>query len=184
MKKVLGWSLLGLIVATTPLSAGVTVAFDAPTLNELLPALTLEEVAVPITESRSIRASFEELVVRGFSPGSGADGADRILTSVKVRVPALGLSLDLEPAMSLAVVEEEGRRLLELRFEDVGIPLPLAGSIDAAPFLTPLRFPADEVFLLEGSRGDVAIHSQLARVEMDAKVLRFEFDLEVVETSP
>ena len=50
MKKVLGWSLLGLIVATTPLSAGVTVAFDAPTLNELLPALTLEEVAAGYAE--------------------------------------------------------------------------------------------------------------------------------------
>jgi hypothetical protein len=184
MKKVLGWSILGFLIAATPLPAGVTVSFDVPTLNELLPALTLEEVAVPITESRSIRASFEELVVTGFAPGSGADGADRILTSVRVRVPALGLSLDLEPAMSLAVVEEAGRHLLELRFEDVGIPLPLAGSIDAAPFLTPLRFPADEVFLLEGTRGDVAIHSQLAKIEMEANVVRFEFDLEVVETSP
>lgn len=184
MKKVLGWSLFGFLVATLPLSAGVTVGFDAPTLNELLPALTLEEVVVPITENRSFKATFEELVVIGFAPDSGADGADRILTSVRVRVPALGLALDLEPAMSLAVVEEAGRHMLELRFDEVGIPLPLAGSIDAAPFLTPLRFPADDVFLVEGSRGDVKVHSRLAKVEMGAAVLRFEFDLEVVATSP
>ena len=82
--------------------------------------------------------------------------------------------------MSLVVVREAGMSILELRFDEVRLPL-LLGSVDAAPFLKPLRFPADDVFLLAGNSGDVAVRSRLSAVEMDVEVVRFEFDLEVVD---
>lgn len=169
------------ILAAAPLHAGVSVGFDLPALNELLPAMTLQEVFVPIAGGRTIRVLLDDLRILALEPSSGGAGADRILTSVNLRVPSLGLDVPLEPRMSLRVVEEQGRSSLELRFDEVGIPLPLAGSVDAAPFLTPLRFPADDLFLVAGARGDVVIHSRLQKIEMGLKVVRFDFDLDVVE---
>ncbi len=182
MKQIRAWSLCGLLLALSPLRAGVTVGLDVPTLNELLPAMTAEEVVVPMAGGGSLRVLLEGLTVVGFAPAGSSGGTDQILTSVTLRVPALGLVLPLQPRMSLGVIEEAGRSLLELRFDDVGIPLPLAGSIDAAPFFAPLRFPADDVFLVAGARGDVEVRSRLSRVEMGAKIVRFDFDLAVADS--
>lgn len=182
MKKIRAWSLCGLLCVVSPLRAGVTVGLDVPTLNELLPAMTVQEVVVPIAGGNSLRVLLEDLVVVGFAPAAASGGTDHILTSVTLRVPSLGVAVAVQPRMSLAVIEEGGQSLLELRFDEVGIPLPLAGAIDAAPFLTPLRFPADDVFLVEGARGGVEVRSRLSRVEMGAKVVRFEFELDVADS--
>ena len=182
MRRLARCSLLWvLLLVGLPIQAGVTVGFDAETLNELLPAMTLEEVDVPLAGGRSLRVYIEDLKVLGFAPKSADGGSDRILTSVTLRVPALGLTVPVEPEMSLVVVRDAGVSMLELRFDEVRIPLPL-GSVNAAPFLDPLRFPADEVFLIEGNRGDVAVRSRLSTIEMGVEVVRFEFDLQLVET--
>lgn len=168
------------LVAGAPLYAGVTVGFDAPTLNELLPAIALQEITVPLAGGASLRVELEDLEVVGFAPSGGA-GPDHILTSLRLRVPAFGLDLALEPKMALGVVAQDGQSVLELRFVEVAIPIPLAGSVDASPFLAPLRFPADDVFLIAGTRGDVQVRSRLSKIEMGTDAVRFEFDLEVIE---
>ena len=70
--------------------------------------------------------------------------------------------------------------LLELRFEEALLSVPLVGAIDVAAFLPPLYFSADNVFLVNGMQGDIRVQSRLSGVEMGLKVLRFEFELEAV----
>ena len=181
MSRLARSTFLGLLLLLgLPVQAGVTVGIDAETLNELLPAMTLQAIDVPLAAGRSLRVHIEDLQVRGFAPGAADGGTDRILTSVTLRVPALGLTLPVEPEMSLVVVSDSGVSMVELRFDEVRIPLPL-GSVNAAPFLEPLRFPADEVFLIAGNRGDVAVRSRLSTIEMELEVVRFEFDVQLAE---
>jgi hypothetical protein len=173
-------SLCCLALAATPLHGGVTIGFDAPTLNELLPAMLVQEVTVPIAGDRTLQVFLDDLEVRGFSPAGANGGSNQILTSLRLRVPQLGLELPLEPRVSLEVVTEAGQSLLQLRFDEVPLPLPLAGSIDIGSFLQPLRFPADSLFSLDGGRGPVVVRSRLEKVEMGTRVLRFDFALDVV----
>ncbi len=178
----IGWSsLCCLALATSPLCGGVTIGLDAETLNELLPAMMVQEVTVPIAGERTLQVFLDDLKVLGFAPAGAGGGANRILTSVRLRVPQLGLDLALEPRVSLEVVQEAGKPLLQLRFDEVPLPLPLAGSIDVGSFFKPLRYPADGVFNLEGGQGDVEVRGRLERVEMGTKVVRFDFDLDVAD---
>jgi hypothetical protein len=70
--------------------------------------------------------------------------------------------------------------VLELRFEEVEISLPLLGVINIARFLPPLRFPVDNVWLVAGVEGDVEVRSRLSTIEMGRKVVRLGFDLDTV----
>jgi hypothetical protein len=170
-----------IVVAALPVAAGVTVGFDVATLNEVLPALSAEEIAVPISGNNSIGVRLEKMQVTGLDPTAGGEGGPgHILTSMRVRVAQLGIDLPVEPRLSLHVVEQESGSLLELRFERVEIPLPLAGSIDVAAFLPPISFPAENLWLLAGAEGTIEIKSELSGIEMGRNVLRFEFDLETV----
>jgi len=170
--------LLLLCLLALPAAAGVRVDFDSKTLNELLAAVTMQEVMVPITEERSLKVVFEELKLTGLAPNAGGDEQDYLLTELRVRVPQFGLELALEPRLSLGVTDVDAARSLELRFEKVELPLPL-GSIDIARFLPPIRYPADTVYLLAGAQGNVQVRSRLARVRMGREVLQFEFDVDV-----
>jgi hypothetical protein len=186
-RSTMGFRRLGLlvlcwiVVAALPVTAGVTVGFDVATLNEVLPALSAEEIAVPLSGSNSIGVRLEKMQVTGLDPAAGGEGGPgHILTSMRVRVAQLGIDLPVEPRLSLHVVEQASGSLLELRFERVEIPLPLAGSIDVAAFLPPISFPAENLWLLAGAEGTIEIKSELSGIEMGRNVLRFEFDLETV----
>ena len=170
-------AVLGVGVATSPVWAGMTVEFDTRTLNEVLPALTASEIEVPLSEDSAIDVVLENMQVTGLEPGTGENGSGHILTSMRVRVPQLGLDLPVKSKLSLHVTGEESGDLLELRFDEVEINLPLAGSIDIAAFLTPVQFPAVNVWRVEGADGDIRVHSKLSRIDMGLKVLRFEFEL-------
>lgn len=167
-----------LLVASTA-SAGVTVGFDIPTLNELLPAMTLDEVTVPLADDRSLTVRLEDLRVIGLDPDAGAEGRGHIVTSVRLVVSDLGLTVPLEPELSLRILEAGAETILELRFEEARIRLPF-GAIDIAALLPPLRFPADDVWRVEVEPAPVHVRGRLTGIDMGVKVLRFEFDLEVV----
>ncbi len=169
--------LAALVVPAT--EADVSVAFDAQTMNDLLSSVTLHEVAVPVTKKRSVKVYLENLRVIGFEPAAGEHDA-YISTALTVRVPQFGLNLALEPRISLEVVEHDALSTLELRFERVELPLPL-GSLNIARFLPPMRYPADNVFLLNGSHGNVPLRSRLDRVKLGRQVMRLEFAIEVLE---
>lgn len=170
--------LLAVALATCPVGAGMAVEFDTQTLNEVLPALSARRIEVPLSESSSIDVVLENMQVTGLEPGTGENGAGgRILTSMRVRVPQLGLDLPVRSRLSLHVTRAESGDRLELRFEEVQIELPLAGSIDIAAFLEPLQFPAEHIWHVAGAEGDIQVRGKLSRIDMSAEVLRFEFDL-------
>jgi hypothetical protein len=114
--------------------------------------------------------------ITGLDPAAVEGTSGHILTSMRLRVPQLGLDLPVQPRISLRATELQSTSLLELRFEEAQIPLPM-GTIDVASFLPPLRFPAENLWLIAGARGDVRLHSRLSGIEMGQRVVRFEFDL-------
>jgi len=181
LRRLGAFVLCWIFVTALPVAAGVTVGFDVATLNELLPALSAEEIAVPLSGSRSVGVRLEEMKVTGLDPAAGGEsGPGHILTSMRVRIAQLGIDLPVEPHLSLRVVDDASGSLLELRFEQVEIPLPLAGAIDIAAFLPPMRFPAENLWLVAGAEGTIEVKSELSGIEMGRNVVRFEFDLETV----
>jgi hypothetical protein len=169
---------LPVLVFAPPATAGVSVGFDVETLNELLPALSASAISVPITESQTVNVFLEEMRVTGLEPTAGGSG--HILTSMRVRVPRLGIDLPVSPRLSLHATEDRSGSLLELRFEEVRVALPLAGAIDIAPLMPPLRFPAENVFVVAGAVGDVEVRSRLREIQMGQRVVRLEFELDTL----
>jgi hypothetical protein len=170
-----------LVVAALPAPAAVSVGFDIETLNELLPALSANAIEVPITEKRSVEVFLDKLKITGLDPAAEEGGTGHILTSMQVRIPQLGVRLPIKPRLSLHALEIDTAAILELRFEEAKISLPLVRLIDIAPFLPPMRFPTDSVFLIAGVRGDVEVRSRLTDIAMGQKVVRLEFELETVD---
>lgn len=167
------------LLGTGAARAEVAIEVDKATLNRILAEVALDRVAVPVSPQRTLTVGLEDLVVTGLDPAGGEGGQGYILTSMVLRVPDLGLSLRVEPRISLNVVEQDGEALLELRFERVPLNVPLAGAINLAPLIPPLRYPTDNVWLLAGARGDVPITSRLSRIRMGREALRFVFEVDV-----
>jgi hypothetical protein len=166
-------------VAALPASAGVEILVDQPTLQKILSAVVQGEHEVRLPADRAIRVLLEELRVEGFEPS--ADGRPgRILTSLAVRTPDIGLSMNLRPRVALDVVKEGATNLLDVRLEGLEVPLPF-GTFDLGRLLPPLRYPAVSTFGVDGSRGEVELRSNLTRITMDRERVRFELELEVVE---
>lgn len=176
------WS--ALLLAPSAAGAGVTLDFDVKTLSEVLPAMTLDEIVVPIAQGRSLTVGISDLKVTGFDPAGGKNGEGSILTSLRLHVPQLGLDLPLQPRLSLQVVDVDARSTLELRFEQVQLQLPFAGALDLAGFLPPLRFPAENIWGLDGLKGEAQVRSRLTGVKMGRQELRFEFDVDLVRAPP
>ena len=159
--------------------AAVKVDFDSSTLNDLLAALTHQEIDVPLTSTKSLTVRLDELRLVGLEPRAGDADRGHLLTSLKLTAPELGISVSVKPRLSLVVSEVEGRSVLELRFEEVMLPLPL-GKMNIAGFLPPISLPADSIFLMEGAGGDVKVRSKLSDVRMGLEKLQFEFEIQVV----
>jgi hypothetical protein len=168
-------------LAAGPARSEVSVGFDAASLNELLPPLTVDEVVVPMGESHALKVLVRDLEVVGFDPAAGGEGSGHILTSLRLQVPQLGIDTHVKPRLSVGVSRRESGSSLDLRFEEARLSLPLVGSVDVAALLPPLRFPAENVFLVKGMPGDVQVRSRLAGVEMGRRVLRFDFDMETLD---
>lgn len=154
--------------------AGVTVNIDAATLNDLLSAATVQEVTVPITDQRKLTVLVEELEVTGLDPKGR-----NIETSVRLRVPEIGLAVTVDPKVSLTVVNEGNESLLQLKFEKIELPLPLAGPINIAGLLPPLRYPANHLWHVAGGQGNVLVRSRLSKIAMGSKAISFEFEIDV-----
>lgn len=172
--------LAAVLAATSSARSGVTVGVDVATLNALLPALGPTEVVVPLSEAGQLTIEVRDLKVTGLEPGAGGTG--QILTSLTLFVREAGIEIALAPRLALDVVDEG--RVLELRFVEARMALPLAGSLDIARFMQPLRFPATSVFLLDGADGEVRVTSRLQEIRMGAKVIQFEIDLEPSREAP
>ena len=174
---------VGCVAVTIPAGAGVSVKFDAATLNELMPALTAQEITVPLAGGRTLTLEVHDLTVIGFDP-TGPDGRGSILTRLRLRVPQMGLDLPVEPRVSLHVVETDDGNMLEMRFEQVSLKLPLGAAINVAAFMPPWRFPADNIWVVEGVSGDSEVRSRLAGITMGRQAIHLEFELKVVGSPP
>ena len=164
--------------------ADVSFTIDKETLNDLLGALLADRVDVPLGSEAAVGVFFDDMQITGLDPSAGKEGQGFILTSLKVRIPDLGLNLTVKPRISLNVVMKGEASLLELRFEHLVLPLPLAGSIDIAALVPPIRYNTDNVWLLAGARGNVPIDSRLKKVDLGRDAIRFMFAVEVQEVGP
>jgi hypothetical protein len=168
------------VFLVTPATGGVLITFDAETLNDLIASVAVSRIEVPIPGGQKVEVKLEKLEVIGFRPAESEGHGDYILTSLKLNVPQFGLRISVKPRLSLQVVENARDSVLELRFEEVELPLPFA-RIDLAPLLPPIRYPAGSTFLLAGADGDVEVLSRVAKVSMTQEILQFEISLDVVE---
>jgi hypothetical protein len=166
-----------------PAAADVLLEIDRTTVNRILGAVAVQEVPVPIAPGQTVRVLLEDMNVTGFEPAAAAGGTGHILTSVRVRAPAVGLDVRLAPRLSLDVTSREGVNELEVRFEQLPIRVPLFGSLDIAAFVPSIRYPADNAWVLAGSGGasDVNLTSRLVGVETGREALRLRFQVDVGE---
>jgi len=173
--------ILLIIMGTAPITAGVTVDIDAQTLNQILAAVSVTQVEVPISAQSTVTVELHDLRITGFDPHPDEGKPGAILTSVRVVAPELGLVVPLEPRIAVDVVREGEVSNLEFRFEDLGLKIPFVGQINLANLVPPIRYPADNLFLLDGAQGEVPVTSRLRAIEMGRDSIRFELDLEVSE---
>lgn len=180
--KRIGLLLVTLLAAAWhPAAARVTVTVDAQTLNDVLTAMSTQELQVPLTDTRSILVKVDDLAITALEPPVEGEGNGTIVTTVRLRVPEFGLNMRVEPRLTMNVVEQETGSLLEVRFEEVALPIPYTGSINLAPFLPPTLLPADQVWSLQGGMGgETSIRSHIAKIEMGRESIRFVIDVTVL----
>jgi len=172
----------GLIVswALAPAAlARVEITLDAKTMNDFLSAVTPPRVVLPLPSGKEISLELSDLRVNGFAPAEGSNGRGHVLTSLRVKIPALGLDFPLEPRLSLDVSEENGNKVCTLRFEKVEVPLPVTGTVDISALLPPYRVPAEAAWTVNMRQGGVQVKSRLVQTQMGAESLRLGFDLEM-----
>jgi len=162
--------------------AGVSVSFDADTLNMMLGAASTQDIEVPINENRTLLVQLREVRLLKLEPiADGKRGQGYLRTAVEIAIPEFNIELSLKPTVVLDVVKGERSNELEMRFHELSVPVPFIGDFDISPFLQPLRYPAEDLWYLAGARGIVHLRSHLVNVTMGQRAIRFDFDLELTE---
>ncbi len=178
----IGWAVLLPALLLPRASAGVSVSFDADTLNMMMRAASTQDVEIPISDDRTLLVQIKDVRLLKLDPAAeGARGRGFLRTAVELSVPEFNLDLSLEPTVVLDVVQGERFNEFEMRFAKLEIPVPILGEFDIAPFLHPLRYPAEDLWYLAGARGIVHLRSNLVGITMGQRAIRFDFDLELTE---
>jgi hypothetical protein len=171
-----------LLTAFAPrVSAGVSVSFDTDTLNMMLRAASIQDVEIPISDDRTLLVQLREVRLLKLDPAAGKRGRGYLRTAVELSIPEFNLDLSLKPTVVLDVIKGEQFNELEMRFAELKIPVPILGEFDIAPFLHPLRYPAEDLWYLAGARGIVHLRSHLVGITMGQRAIRFDFELELTE---
>ncbi len=168
-----------LLAGVSEVHARVDVSLDAATLSDLLAAMAPSRVSVPLTQGRGVTLLLQDLKVTGFDPTEGEKSEGSVLTSVRVKIPELGIDLPVEPRLSLQVRDRDGTKICFLKFERVPIQLPITGTIDVAPLLPILPLPGDSAFTVGATSGEVRVRTRLIEAKMGVKLLRLGFELDV-----
>jgi len=180
-KRSVGFILLTLAAFAPWASAGVSVSFDAETLNMMMRAASTQDVEIPIGGERTLLVQIKDVRLLQLDPAAEGKGRGYIRTAVDVSVPEFDLDLALKPTVVLDVVKGEQFNEFEMRFAELEIPVPILGEIDISPFLQPLRYPAEDLWYLAGARGIVHLRSHLVGITMGQKAIRFDFELELTQ---
>jgi hypothetical protein len=170
--------LLGAVLWAPEARARVEITLDAGSLNELLAAMAPETVPVNLIGNRAVTLRIEDFRITGFDPAGGGQ-LGHVLTSVRLRIPELGVDTPLQPRLSLQVRDQDGDKVAYFRFEKVPITLPLTGTLDIAPLLPLLPLPTDTSWTVNAQRGPVQVRTRLVEAQMGARNLRLTFELEV-----
>jgi len=176
-----GWVFLLLVLFAPHASAGVSVSFDADTLNMMMRAASTQDVEIPISKDRTLLVQLRDVRLVKLDPAADGKGRGYLRTTVELSVPEFDLDLTLEPTVVLDVVKGEKFNEFEMRFVELEIPVPILGQFDIAPFLQPLRYPAEDLWYLAGARGIVHLRSHLVEITMGQRAIRFDFELELTE---
>jgi len=180
-KRSIGFAVL-LLAALVPVdAAGVSVSFDADTLNMMMRAASTQDVEIPISADRTLLVQLRDVRLVQLDPAAEGHGRGYLRTAVELSIPEFDLNLSLKPTVVLDVVKGERFNELEMRFAELKIPIPILGDFDIAPFLHPLRYPAEDVWYLAGARGIVHLRSNLVGITMGKRAIRFDFELELTE---
>ncbi|NIL99678.1 MAG: hypothetical protein GTN89_01660 [Acidobacteria bacterium] len=184
MRKTLvtvGCSVVVWAALAAPAGAGVQVSFDAETLAMMMRAASTQDVEIPISGDRTLLVQIRDVRLLQLDPAAQGQGRGLIRTAVDVSVPEFDLELSLKPTVVLDVVKGDRFNEFEMRFAELEIPVPIFGEVDIAPFLQPLRYPAEDLWYLAGARGIVHLRSHLVEITMGQKAIRFDFELELTE---
>jgi hypothetical protein len=161
-----------------PAAARVDVTLDAASLNDLLRAMAPDRVDVPLAGGRSVTLLLQDLKVTGFDPSAGPHGG--VTTSLRLKVPELGLDLPVEPRLGIEMTTgPSGAAACVLVFRKVLLDLPLTGAVDVAPLLPRLPVMPDTSWLVGTARGNVRVKPLLVDARTGASALRLGFELEV-----
>jgi len=181
-RRSVGFVVLLLATVVPRAAAGVSVSFDADTLNMMMRAASTQDVEIPIGNDRTLLVQLRDVRLLKLDPAADGDGGRGYLrTAVELSIPEFNLDLSLKPTVVLNVVKGEQFNELEMRFVELKIPVPIFGEIDIAPFLHPLRYPAEDLWYLAGARGIVHLRSHLVDITMGQRAIRFDFELELTE---
>ena len=180
-KRSVGFAVLLLALFVPRASAGVSVSFDADTLNMMMRAASIQDVEIPIGTDRTVLVQLRDVRLIQLDPAAEGKGSGYLRTAVELSVPEFDLDLSLKPTVVLDVVKGEQFNEFEMRFAELKIPVPILGEIDIAPFLQPLRYPAEDLWYLAGARGIVHLRSHLVGITMGQRAIRFDFELELTE---
>jgi hypothetical protein len=177
--------LLGAMLCATgaaPASAGIDVTVDAETLSELLSVMVPPSASLELTPDNRVTLQIEDLRVTGFDPS--AENGGHILAALRLAVPELGLSVPLEPRLSIRTGEKDGRAIAYLQFESVTLAIPFSGPLDVASLLPRIPVPADQTNTIQTARGLFNVRTRLADTEIGSAAVRFVFDVEVSPVAP
>jgi hypothetical protein len=159
-------------------SARVDVTVDADSLNEMIRSMAPDRVDVALAAGRSVTLLLQDLKVTGFDPAAGPNGG--VTTSLRLKVPELGLDLPVEPRLRLDMTSAaNGAKACVLRFQSVVLNLPLTGPVDVASLLPALPLMPDSAWIVHSARGDVRVKPSLVEAKTGAKSIRLGFDLQV-----
>lgn len=175
-----GLRLLAPLIATLAAGAaasGVRVDIDRETLDGIVASVATTDVDVPIAGGTTLRVQLRDVRVTGLEPGTPERPGDGIRTALRVMAPDIGLDAAITPRLSLGLVDASGVPMLELRFDELSLAVPLLGRVDLARLAAPLRYPAQSVLTLPGGTREVDLVSRLSKVGMTRDALRLEFDV-------
>jgi len=172
-----------LVTSAAPASAHVDVSFDRTTMQDLLTALAPDTVIATLA-GREVEVRLSDLKVTAFRPSASEREPGYVETSMRVRVPSLGISTAVRPHVHLDVVDLENGRGCRISFRNVDLKLPLLGAVDLGPLLPTIDLPAEHFAGLETTAGEARVRTTLAEVTVGARMLRLRFDVGVMTGTP
>jgi len=165
------------LAAVTASPARVDVTIDQPTLNDLVSKMTPENIPVTLAGGVKVHLLLEDVRVTKLEPAAGERG--HVVTSLRLKVPELGLDVPVAPRLSVQFREGNGRKVAYLKFEEVRVPLPMTGPVDVSALLPLLPIVADNTWSVDSARGKMKVEPQLVDARLGTTSLRLGFDLSV-----